>query len=109
MKKLFLILIGAAALSFQACKSGTADKDEVIDDGMNTSETAIGSGSTRPSDRNQGQRTAEAHGTTLDDGLDTTNNEMGNKPIETGTTPGLNDNNQGQPNYKKEDKESKSR
>lgn len=88
MKKLFLILIGAAALSFQACKSGTADKDKTIDNGMNSSETSIGSGSTRPADRNAGETdptTTNQSG--LVEGKDTTNTETDSKPIETGATP----------------------
>ena len=55
MKKLLFILAGASVLSFQACKSGTADKDTTIDDGMHSSETSIGSGSTRPANRNVGE------------------------------------------------------
>ena len=99
MKKLFLILIAAAALSFQACKTGTADEDNVIDDGMNTSETTIGSGSTRPSDQNAGEADPTVTNQSgIDDGQDTANTEMGDKPIETGTMPGKNDNNEGERN-----------
>ena len=77
-----MILVGAAALSFQACKSGTADKDNTIDDGMHSSETSIGSGSTRPADRNAGEVDATTTNQTgMDDGKDTTG--MSTKPIET--------------------------
>ena len=110
MKKLLLIAFGAALLNFQGCigKDSTADKDNSVDDGMNTSETTLGSGSTRPEDMNQNSVNAtEVNGEGIDDGLDTTNTEMGDKRIETGTTPGVQENNQGQPNYKKEDAQSK--
>ena len=84
MKKLLLILAGVSMLSFQACKSGTADKDNTIDDGMHSSETSIGSGSTRPADRNAGETYPKATNQSgLDDGTDTINSEMGTKPIET--------------------------
>lgn len=94
MKKLLLIFFGAAALTFQSCvgKDNTADNNDVIDDGMHTSETTIGSGSTRPSDANPetGSQTNEGpvkESTT--EGYDTVNTETGTAPVETGTTKGM--------------------
>jgi hypothetical protein len=89
MKKLFLIIFGAAAFTFQSCigKDSTADKDNTYDDGMNSSENTIGSGSTRPSDVHSEQESKPLKSSTTE-GFDTVNTEMGKKPIETGITPG---------------------
>ncbi|KAA9340894.1 hypothetical protein [Adhaeribacter soli] len=89
MKKLFLIIFGAAAFTFQSCigKDSTADKDNVIDDGMETSENTLGTGSTRPSDVH-GEQARKPLKSSTTEGFDTVNTEMGKKPIETGITPG---------------------
>ena len=94
MKKLFLIFFGAAALSFQSCKQGTPDADKTIDDGMQTSETAIGSGTTRPEDQNaaNNNNTATAPKPSgIDDGYDTVNTEAGSGKTETTQVPRQND------------------
>ena len=91
MKKLFLIIFGAAAFTFQSCidKNSTADKDNVIDDGMETSENTLGTGSTRPSDvHSHGVQAGKPLKSSTTEGFDTLNTEMGKKPIETGITPG---------------------
>jgi hypothetical protein len=108
MKKLLLVAFGAAALTFQSCigKDETADKNKTIDDGMESSETTLGSGSTRPADvhRDGTGKTAGHIKSSTTEGFDTTNTETGSKPVETGSTPGVKENMTGKPNYKKEDK-----